>query len=116
MRPRFWPGPRFSESLNPGRVCAVELVPAAIQKCGGTADALMPTEASDSDLVEASSGGLLFDYSGSPPLASALEWPSGNEDISRSSSFLTLADEMRNGASQPTNAHAIVPYVRPKAC
>ena len=76
----------------------------------------MPTEASDSELVEASSSGLLFAYSGSPPLASALEWPSGNEDISRSSSFLTLADDMRNGTAQPTNAHAIVPYVRPQAC
>ena len=33
----------------------------------------MPTEASDSELVEASSSGLLFASSGSPPLASALE-------------------------------------------
>ena len=75
----------------------------------------MPTEASDSELVEASSSGLLFASSGSPPLASALEWPSGNEGISRSSSYLTLADDMRNGTTQPTNARAIVPYVRPQA-
>lgn len=78
--------------------------------------AWMPTEASESDLVEASSSGLLFAYSGSPRLASALEWPSGNEGISRSSSYLTLADHMRNGTTQQTNARAIVPYVRPQAC
>ena len=75
----------------------------------------MPADASESDLVEASSGGLLYASSGSPSLASALEWPSGNEGLSRSSSYLTLADDMRNVTAQPTNARAIVPYARPQA-
>ncbi|KAK9843691.1 hypothetical protein WJX81_002577 [Elliptochloris bilobata] len=76
----------------------------------------MPTEASDSgsELVEASSSGLLLAFSTSPPPTAALEWPLGNEPFSRNNSYLTV-DDMRNGAAQPTQPHerAIVPYVAP---
>lgn len=60
----------------------------------------MRTEASDSELVEASSSGLLFAGSGSPPLASALEWPSGNEGISRA--VATSPWQMICGMEQPS--------------